>query len=148
LPHQRNPERIIFDPKGRLLDLDRERLRGFTVLVCESELKSKGLPLREGWISVPTSPDSPDHWSSFREAVQSLDFGRPLQSILIEGGPRLLSQMFKHDFFTVVHRFVGTKTFPSVNESGRLDWVPGSEWKLQTNEEIDGDRLQEWIKED
>jgi diaminohydroxyphosphoribosylaminopyrimidine deaminase/5-amino-6-(5-phosphoribosylamino)uracil reductase len=146
-PHHRSPERFVFDPKGRTLDLPSERRVGFRILVCESELRARAGGIESGIIPVPAPVDSPELWGVFRQVLESLEFPRPLQSVLVEGGPGLLQELLKHDFFTVVHRFVGARNFETVSEEHRMAWAPGEGWSFQTDEEIHGDTLHEWIKE-
>jgi len=147
-PHHRSPERFIFDPKGRVLDLPLDERSGFRILVCESDLKARGMGSSPELISVPDSSDSPNLWRNFQKALESASFERPLQSVMVEGGPRLLQALLKDDFFTVVHRFTGRHPFDSVDEACRLGWVPDSSFRLQTEEDFNGDLLHEWIKED
>ncbi|MBU6153221.1 MAG: bifunctional diaminohydroxyphosphoribosylaminopyrimidine deaminase/5-amino-6-(5-phosphoribosylamino)uracil reductase RibD [Bdellovibrionales bacterium] len=146
-PIHRNPERFVFDPKGRTLHLPAEKREGFRTLVCEPEIRAAGNVPVPGVISVPVAVDSPDLWLVFRQVLEASEFPRPLQSIMVEGGGRLLSELFKHDLFTVVHRFVGSRNFQDALEADRVNWLPGGDWSLQTQEEFHGDLLHEWIKE-
>ncbi len=147
-PLNRNPERFVFDPKGRTLDLPEAAREGFRILVCEPELQARGQGTPAGVIPVPVEKDSSELWTVFQDALQGSEFPRPLQSVLVEGGPGLLRELFKHDFFTVVHRFTGIRNFTALSEAHRMEWVGGGPWILETEEEIQGDLLHEWRKED
>jgi diaminohydroxyphosphoribosylaminopyrimidine deaminase/5-amino-6-(5-phosphoribosylamino)uracil reductase len=146
-PVQRNPERFVFDPKGRTLDLPEAEREGFRILVCESEILARGGGCPSGVIPVPVSVSSTDLWAEFRDVLERADFQSPLQSVLVEGGPGLLQELFKHDFFTVVHRFTGNRSFQMLSDSHRMSWEGGATWRLQTEEEFHGDLLHEWRKE-
>jgi diaminohydroxyphosphoribosylaminopyrimidine deaminase/5-amino-6-(5-phosphoribosylamino)uracil reductase len=147
-PIHRDPERFVFDPHGRTLDAPESLRVGFRILVCESELRTRGGRVPAGVIPVPAGVDSSDLWAAFRESIETAPFPRPLQSILVEGGPGLLNELFKLDFFTLVHRFTGARNFKELSEKHRVPWEPGAGWTFQAEEEFQGDRLHEWRKED
>ncbi len=165
LPHHRNPERFVFDPKGLTLGLPPERKKGFRFLVCESVAPSAGrnasltagsahasltagLDAESEVIRVPCAPDSPDLWIQFRDALEAYPFDRPLQSIMVEGGAVLIRECFKENVFQAVHHFVGARTFDSTDDRYRIQWQPDSSWKTLARQEFDQDVLHEWIKED
>ena len=153
LPHHRNPERWVFDPKGRLLSLDPKRLQGFRVLVCESVLRSAPEsvlnPLAPNLIPVNSSPSSPDLWKALIETAEAIPTPKPLQSVMVEGGAALLRGLFQAEIFQGVHQFRGAQDFPTQGgEAYRADWRLGSEWKLQCHQEFEQDVLREWTKED
>lgn len=76
--------------------------------------------------------------------------GRPLQSILLEGGPRLLTLFAREDFFDVAHTFVA----PFVIGGARHRLFAKTQnrilssihrWKLLVNEQLGDDILMEMI---
>jgi len=150
LPHHRNPERFVFDPKGRTLDLPIAERKGFKILVCKSELEARGwrpdLKKTDGIVPVPVQPDDPSLWLAFRIALESTPFEKPLQSIMVEGGPGLLNGLFKHDLFDVVHRFTGKSEFASRSDRYRLDWQPTQGWLGLSQQDFSGDLLHEFEK--
>jgi diaminohydroxyphosphoribosylaminopyrimidine deaminase/5-amino-6-(5-phosphoribosylamino)uracil reductase len=153
LPHHRNPERFVFDPKGLTLGLPLERRQGFRFLVCDSVLSQNagpkaGLNAEPEVIRVPCAPDSPDLWIQLRDALEAYPFDRPLQSVMVEGGAVLIRELFKENVFRGVHHFVGARSFASTDDRYRIQWQPDSSWKTLARQEFDQDVLHEWIKED
>jgi diaminohydroxyphosphoribosylaminopyrimidine deaminase/5-amino-6-(5-phosphoribosylamino)uracil reductase len=149
LPHHRNPERWVFDPKGRLLGEDPKRLEGFKVLICESVLKAAQSPLPKEVVSVPTSPKSSDLWKALIATAESIPTPAPLQSVMVEGGAALLRGLFQEELFQGVHQFRGARDFRTQGgEAYRADWEWGPGWKLQCLQEFEQDVLREWTKED
>ncbi|NDG83647.1 MAG: bifunctional diaminohydroxyphosphoribosylaminopyrimidine deaminase/5-amino-6-(5-phosphoribosylamino)uracil reductase RibD [Proteobacteria bacterium] len=158
LPHQRHPERWVFDPKGRLFNLPKERvpgaplfrpdsLTGFKIAVCESVLKKHRTPPPADWVAIPVEPESPDFWSAFCEGVRAAPRTIPLQSVMVEGGASLLRGLFSEGLVEGVHCFTGQKEFltrcDTQNQVG--PWA-GPGWTLQSHQELRGDILREWTK--
>lgn len=129
---KRNPLKIIFDPNGRILTCSKEqqsRLRqktfcgtSKTLLLVDEHVLERTLPHSQEWggeiynsnevkILPLKKQDSADHSASEIISYLSKSFikdflGRPLQSILVEGGPRLLTMFFEKELFDVAHTFI------------------------------------------
>ena len=165
-PHHRNPERWVFDPKGRLLCAPKGRLlnpssalAGFKIAVCESVLKNHPSPISAEWVSIPSAIDSPDLWRRFCEGVASASRPVPLQSVMVEGGASLLRGLFQEGLIDGVHRFTGQKEFVTHSamrnetqgetQNASKHQIPeaiGTGWTLQSHQELRGDILREWTK--
>jgi diaminohydroxyphosphoribosylaminopyrimidine deaminase / 5-amino-6-(5-phosphoribosylamino)uracil reductase len=123
---QNTPTRIVFDPRGHLLQPSfetKEKLLKSTFAGSEAKfIFSSDLAANLGdshWIqtlkeSANThlinfpAPNNP--FESFRSALCEFDFsklrGSPLQSVFVEGGPTLLSRFLEADAFDVLHVFI------------------------------------------
>ncbi len=124
LPHRRNPVRAIFDPKNRIQDVG-----------------------TDAWKPELTGPNP---FRAFVDAVDAWDFqgkyGRPLQSIFVEGGPSLLKGLMELDQLDGLHVFTGKPDFERVNLGLRMNLGPFVGYDLVFDQYFDEDRLQEWIK--
>jgi diaminohydroxyphosphoribosylaminopyrimidine deaminase/5-amino-6-(5-phosphoribosylamino)uracil reductase len=128
LPHQRQPVRVVYDPSDRLLSLSPEELKGFHRL--GSEINSRDNP------------------HALRMAVENLPFQNPLQSVMVEGGARLLNHLLQADAFDAAHVFTGAQRFHELDEKARVHWIPSGKWACVAEHKFKDDLLQEWTKED
>lgn len=85
------------------------------------------------------------------EEVEGLIFDPPLQSVLVEGGPKLLASLFEQGKVDVAHQFVGNVEFdaPLGPDARRFQAVYASQAQqgfVAANQKIDDDCLQEWVK--
>ncbi len=147
LPRQRQPERVVFDPKGELLKLPDSELVGFQVLVCRDripEARQHGTV----FVGMESDPDSPELGAVFRATLESLPFQKPLQSVMVEGGARLLRTLAGCGVFDAAHVFTGVQKFDRLSEREWLESGPGAGFRLCTHHVFDEDVLQEWVKED
>jgi len=147
-PHHRNPIRFVFDPQGKLLQLPIDSLAGFRVLVSNSVLGLHSGMNSEVFVPIPVAPDSPDLAAAFRETLDSLTFERPLQSVMVEGGARLLNLLLGAGRFDALHIFTGQQKFLELSERERITWVPDESWSCVASHKFDDDLLQEWVKKD
>ncbi len=147
LPRQRQPERVVFDPKGELLKLSDSELEGFRVLVCRDRIPEAK---RHGsvFVGMESDPDSPELGAVFKRTLESLPFQKPLQSVMVEGGARLLRTLARDGVFDAAHVFTGVQKFDRLSEREWLESGPGSGFRLCTHHVFGEDVLQEWVKED
>lgn len=147
LSTKRNPLKIVFDPNGRTLTCSKEqqsllKQKTFcegskTLLLIDEHVLERSLPHSQEWngeicnsnevkILPLKKQDSSGYSASeilgYLSKTSIKDFlGRPLQSILVEGGPRLLTMFVQEELFDVAH----TMTAPFV--------LGGSKNRLFTN---------------
>lgn len=147
LPRQRQPERVVFDPRGELLSLSESELEGFRVLVCNDLLPE---PRRDGtvFVGMDATPESPDLGLVFKSTLESMNFEKPLQSVMVEGGARLLRTLFESGVFDAAHTFTGAQKFDRLSAREWLESGPGAGFSPCTHHVFDEDVLQEWVKED
>jgi diaminohydroxyphosphoribosylaminopyrimidine deaminase/5-amino-6-(5-phosphoribosylamino)uracil reductase len=122
-PHHRHPHKIIFDPQGKLKDAAEPILEALGRDLADEGAhlfwmveKSVGLELGRG--SLAKLPHhtvllrDPEDWE---ENMQGLELtferalGYPLQSVLVEGGPSILTQLLRLDMLDALHVFVRAK---------------------------------------
>ncbi|MBC7396757.1 MAG: bifunctional diaminohydroxyphosphoribosylaminopyrimidine deaminase/5-amino-6-(5-phosphoribosylamino)uracil reductase RibD [Bdellovibrionales bacterium] len=143
-PHHRNPMRVVFDPKGLLLDR-LEELDGWNVFVMESVLKGlQNGPAPSCW-SIPEGEARLG--IRFQKAVEAIPRILPLQSIMVEGGASLLNELLESEVFDAAHIFTGTRIFDKNSVKHRVRWRPDSQWHRILQHKFDQDHLQEWVKE-
>jgi diaminohydroxyphosphoribosylaminopyrimidine deaminase/5-amino-6-(5-phosphoribosylamino)uracil reductase len=131
LPHQAQPLPIIFDPKGRLFDIkkkEREDVcrntltegRKFVYITTQKAFKTHSnswiTQLASGSIltlSEPTSNSTDDGTGLIHELtslMRGTEFakilGRPLQSVMIEGGAQTLSLFLRAGYADLLHVFL------------------------------------------
>lgn len=137
LPHQAQPLPIIFDPRGKLLDIQvehQEKVRRYTLtkdrnfiyVTTQSTMDRQG----ESWLAqLPNgtiltlsepAPGGPDVGVGGNSGVKLINqlvsliqgptvpkaLGRPIQSIMIEGGPQTLSLFLRAGYADLLHVFV------------------------------------------
>jgi diaminohydroxyphosphoribosylaminopyrimidine deaminase/5-amino-6-(5-phosphoribosylamino)uracil reductase len=145
LPHQAEPIRFVLDPRGALLGLSPSALEGFQVLVPEELLS-----LCQGPISKsvhPVAQSSEDPWIRLKQAVEHFSYAKPIQSVFLEGGTKVLREFLSRGWIDGVHDFLGPREFAQVSGEHRLEWAPGADWTLIAKEYFDQDLLREWRKE-
>lgn len=105
-------------------------------LVLDRSGKIPESQLPEGWIRV----------QSFDE-VEGLQEQFRLQSVLVEGGSKILNAGFAEDRFDAAHVFTGSRSFPDspfcVHPPFR---AATSRWYCATSQKLATDDLQEWVK--
>lgn len=142
-PHNRNPKPFVFDPKGLLLG--KKLPETFQALVCESEL-TQSATVPDGVIVIEGDPKSPHLVERFQKAIESQSFERPLQSIMVEGGPHLLNSFLKEDRFDALHIFTGKKVFDLTSPRHQVSFNLGQNWNYASRHHFDDDLLHEWVK--
>ena len=131
-PYKRNPLRIVFDPKGSVLfctkneqNLVRENLfrkNSKTLFLIDKNMIREALSSSSEWSielhaseMVKILPIINNELGNYRaqDVVESMShpeivefFGRPLQSIFIEGGARLLTLFIQDELFDLAHVFL------------------------------------------
>ncbi len=121
------PTKLIFDPSGRIFGASKDQRHklinttffgdDLKIVYCTLEsLKSCPREWRDilskqvVFLNPDTGLDRSKFISDFKQQIQNYDFtklrGKPLQSILIEGGPGLMSAMIGADIPDVYHVFV------------------------------------------
>jgi diaminohydroxyphosphoribosylaminopyrimidine deaminase/5-amino-6-(5-phosphoribosylamino)uracil reductase len=143
-PHQAEPVRFVLDSRGRLLQVPPEWLEGFEVLVPEEVLGSGTEAVSQSIKPVPDTGEDP--WIRLKRALEGHTYSKPLQSVFLEGGPRILREFLARGWIDGVHEFMGPREFETVSEKYRLDWSPSSDWTLVATETFGQDLLQEWRK--
>ena len=133
LPHSTQPVRIVFDPKGKLLHAtpdQQQQLLAKTFAATAGGQRPLVLCVPPGELGKLQRANSPwilqltqlgivhfvEHNSALGPAEALLEIihtfnwqsllGKPLQSVLVEGGPWLLSRMLEADAFHFLHVFV------------------------------------------
>jgi riboflavin biosynthesis pyrimidine reductase len=97
---------------------------------------------------MESDPDSPELGTVFKRTLESLPFEKPLQSVMVEGGARLLRTLARDGVFDAAHVFTGIQKFDRLSEREWLESGPGSGFRLCTHHVFGEDVLQEWVKED
>ena len=143
LPHHRDPIPFIFDPKGTLLS-EKTLPGSMRAFVCESQLK--GLNSIPWVIPMEGEPASGELLSRFQKALESCTYSRPLQSVMVEGGARLLRLFLAEDRFDALHIFTGKKVFAKTNDRYRIQFKPSISWERAARQIFDEDLLHEWVK--
>ncbi|WP_161597680.1 bifunctional diaminohydroxyphosphoribosylaminopyrimidine deaminase/5-amino-6-(5-phosphoribosylamino)uracil reductase RibD [Fluviispira multicolorata] len=130
-PNKRNPLKMIYDPFGKIFQCDKieqEKLKEKTfkegtkkiifinssVLAIEKSKKNEWLQSiiqNKDFLIVPLGEQNqPQFTKSLLESFlgkEIEDFlGRPLQSVLVEGGGRLLSAFIEEKCFDLIHIFI------------------------------------------
>jgi diaminohydroxyphosphoribosylaminopyrimidine deaminase/5-amino-6-(5-phosphoribosylamino)uracil reductase len=146
-PWQRQPERVVFDPKGELLSLPESALEGFRVLVCRGRIP-EGRSDRATFFEMDTDPLDPNLGRVFQATLESMHFEKPLQSVMVEGGARLLRTLMEAQVFDAAHVFTGAQKFDRLSNREWLELGPGPGFGLSSHHVFDEDVLQEWVKED
>jgi diaminohydroxyphosphoribosylaminopyrimidine deaminase / 5-amino-6-(5-phosphoribosylamino)uracil reductase len=123
---QSEPTKIIFDPKGRILNCTSEqqqKLKKTTlagtqpkVIYCNARvLKSASNQWRnelqnDHSIHFISDEIDTDPVQNFKLNVEKFDFmplrNKPVQSVFVEGGPRLLSGLLETNGFDILHIFI------------------------------------------
>ncbi|WGL60716.1 bifunctional diaminohydroxyphosphoribosylaminopyrimidine deaminase/5-amino-6-(5-phosphoribosylamino)uracil reductase RibD [Pigmentibacter sp. JX0631] len=126
----RDPIKMIFDPSGKILNCSsnqQKKLKEKTLksnqkiilFICEKILQKfknnndnkwlKFLFENEAFTIIQINTNLAVT-ESIQVAIENIDFlqhfGRPLQSILVEGGPRLLSAFIDENNFDLIHLFI------------------------------------------
>jgi riboflavin biosynthesis pyrimidine reductase len=97
---------------------------------------------------MESDADSPELGAVFRATLEALPFQKPLQSVMVEGGARLLRTLAGSGVFDAAHVFTGSQKFDRLSDREWLESRPGSGFQLCTHHVFDEDVLQEWVKED
>ena len=124
LPIHRQPVRVLFDPSGRVFqvsDTDWQTLRA-TLFSLDSPVVVVRKPLQttldaDRWSElealghihlhiIPPGTDALKYMiASLSEPSVAADLGRPINSVLVEGGPKLLSLLLQRDLVDIAHVF-------------------------------------------
>lgn len=130
LEGKRDPLRIIFDPKASIFFCTKDKQnmlkkKSFTknvktLFLIDQNMIREVLSSSAEWsIELQASPDikilplkREFYFYTAKDVLETLDnrelyefFGRPLQSILVEGGPRILSLFMQDELFDIAHVF-------------------------------------------
>jgi diaminohydroxyphosphoribosylaminopyrimidine deaminase/5-amino-6-(5-phosphoribosylamino)uracil reductase len=125
-PINRHPMKIVFDPKGKLLtcseiiqkQLSEKFLSPSTPLIIFTKEKFL-LLVRNPWVEsllqsehilFLTFKEEDYFWKKIVDELQSetvtRHLGKPLQSVLVEGGPKLLTQLLAANLLDICHVFI------------------------------------------
>jgi len=125
-PINRQPMKIVFDPKGRLLTcpehIQKQLSENFLApsipliiftqekfLLSAHSLWAESLVQSESILFL-TFKEEDYFWEKIVDYLQSetvkKHFGKPLQSILVEGGPKLLTQLLAANLLDICHVFI------------------------------------------
>lgn len=168
-PHARHPHKIVFDPSGRLQSAEPEvieallaetdRSKGPVVYWCTeakvTNYPSNLAPFSDRIIHLPTInfDDWPSYFLSLSEDHERR-FGRPLQSLMAEGGSQLLTLLIRADQLDAAHVFVRTGFLGGSRnriaqlhrgQNPSLDLLQRHDYKLLSTQQIDDDVLIECI---
>lgn len=124
-PHAHHPHRIVFDPNGRVLRSDAATWEALgatlfsaqaaTLLVCgetylgepvAARLRDLGRRGTVRLLPIPVGETDPLSWTLAQAGEALAADTPPLHSILLEGGPRLLSQCFARELVDLAHVFI------------------------------------------
>ncbi len=122
-PHHRHPHKIIFDPQGRLKDAAEPILEALGRNLADDGAQlfwmvdsHIGLELGRGALAkLPHHTVLLRNPADWEDNMQSLEvsfnrtLGFPLQSVLVEGGPTILTQLLRADMLDALHVFVRAK---------------------------------------
>ena len=128
VPRNKNPHRILFDPNARTLRCDETRWQRLqeklfspeaaTIVVYSEQFLNKQAGSRADFLHqqehihllpIPVAELEPLPWllSQLPEVILPKRFAKSsIQSVLLEGGPRLLAQFFKQQLVDVAHVFI------------------------------------------
>lgn len=162
-PELRQPIKIIFDPEGMIPATDKsvwEKILNQTFSAqCIYIVKDSS------WKNISDSAQhqikarceilmchQEDIWSDVQQqlAVRAW-FGKSLQSIFVEGGSRVLSELLHREILDVLHIFVapgwlGAHSMRATGADGQQRLRPEmSFWKLLAQESISNDTLIEYV---
>lgn len=182
--NKRNPIKMIYDPAGKIftcplehqnklkektfnssqkiiLFIDKDKLN--SVLSATHNSWSQFLLNENEFIICPLEKGLP----LYENIMQSLEkinfitvFGRPLQSIFVEGGPRLLSAFINENKFDLIHLFIApfflgghknklfSKEIRSLTENFTREVAKEIRYHIASKEFLDNDILIEIIQKD
>ena len=163
-PVTRQPFRIIYDPRGRCLDLDQQTVarleqstfngEAATVILVDPEVIAAKAVQSSLSLSVPIAPLVPA--ATVRESIEMTlrspeilqVCGKPLQSVFIEGGPKLLSEFLRGGNADLIHCFIAPRlTGGSLNRvSPERRLADASEYQLLSQHQLGGDVLIELVQ--
>lgn len=169
LPGKRNPLRIIFDPKGRIFkEKDAIVLKKINESTCSSEKKTilvTNLPKKHWSHEFNLILNKKDNFNkvvyleSHSNTIESLltylaskDFedyyGKPFQSLFVEGGAKTLSLFIESNNFDAIHRFIGPKSLSG--DKHKLNFLDNNflynKVELLVSQRIEDDYLYEYVK--
>lgn len=124
-PHHRQPIRLLFDPAARILSCPEELWRGLlertfspqtpTVLMVrgaalaaarQDPLAARRLERIERLLPLPDEASPADSLrAALADPALSAQAGRPIHSVMVEGGPRLLSTLAEAGMIDAAHIF-------------------------------------------
>lgn len=142
MPHNRSPVPILFDPKGRCLEFNVPS--HFLHFVGKTALNSR--LASENTYLFPEGSGEDSIFENFKNVVDQHPFQKPLQSVMVEGGPTLINGFLKANLFNAAHQFTGVKEFSTEDDRYRTTWNPSGFWNYATSYYFDQDHLQEWWK--
>jgi diaminohydroxyphosphoribosylaminopyrimidine deaminase/5-amino-6-(5-phosphoribosylamino)uracil reductase len=160
-PHAaRQPVRVIYDPFAKLATLGPKETKKLGETTFNAEQKVLWLTtirqpdLKQHIFQVILEKDEPLAESLARlssEEVKSF-LGRDLQSVFVEGGPRLIQSLGAEDLIDCFHVFIHPMFVPStrhtVNNMGRATKLAElNRYKLVASHRFDNDQLMEFIPE-
>ncbi len=165
----RQPHVIIFDPKGRLLTLSpahRDRVlekfwpvpRRFLYLTKDMHHNNaEAFWTKHPEVQTVILDEGLNLWRSLADKLASpvvtQHLGKPLQSVLVEGGPKLLTQMLHEELIELCHVFIAPqlmfgranrmadplhlasegRAYPASRMSARQKWEPVSRFNLDAD---------------
>ena len=117
------------------------------MLVCKN-LLPEARRYGNVFVGMDAGPESPDLALIFKSTLESLGFEKPLQSVMVEGGARLIRTLTGAGVFDAAHAFTGVQKFDRLSGREWLESGPGAGFSPCTHHVFDEDVLQEWVKED
>lgn len=115
VPLYRQPLRLIFDPKGMLTEISENLQRttfspdAKTVLFYKGGASPKNL-MRSTHL-IPLCSDNPiEEVKNWLVKEGETIFGKPIQSVFVEGGTKLLNSLLRGPGFDLIHRFTAKKS--------------------------------------
>lgn len=146
-PVLRQPLRLVFDPNGRISEVPPAlssttfSMEPKTVLFLKDKPAPKGLTRATHVVSLKNEPlNSLREWAASPEAEQL--FGKPLQSVYVEGGSGLLNAFLEESGFDWIHRFIGLKS-PLEGRKHRV--TLNRHYSSLTDNALGEDRLKEYV---
>ncbi|MDY7228148.1 bifunctional diaminohydroxyphosphoribosylaminopyrimidine deaminase/5-amino-6-(5-phosphoribosylamino)uracil reductase RibD [Hyalangium rubrum] len=165
-PHHRQPVRVLFDPRGRILSCPEAQWRVLlqrtfspetpTVLLTSNAVLENarlsapgmehvhGVPLPEGKSPILGL------YEALSDPLVAERVGRPLHSVLVEGGPRLLSALATADLIDLAHVFTAPKIGGGQRHRLGLATAQGTAFQLHpfAHARLGDDLLTEYLRPD
>ncbi len=168
-PHAHHPHRIVFDPNGRVLRCDAatwaalgETLfsaQATTLLACGEATLGRPVAARlrdlarrgtARLLPIPDGEGDPLNWVLSQAGEALAGDAPPLHSVLLEGGPRLLSQCFARELVDLAHVFIAPYLGGGARHRLSLEapLIEGLGFHLAASHALDNDLLVEYLRSD
>ncbi len=150
-PVFRQPMRMILDLRGRISEITPELLatsfssEQTTILFTDKNQKPpKNLPKHVHLIALEGSHlvESLKKWVVTEEASQI--FGKPIQSLYVEGGSQILNLFLEKNGLDALHVFTGSKELSG--KKNQIFWPKASAYRKVSEVAIQTDVLKEFVR--